>query len=171
MSTNTENSQMPNYVEIKTERLFLRTLTEDDAALVRNFSGEFETDETALEWIRWIRNTMNEPRFMFYIWLTQTDELIGRVYFHSKAELNSEVEIGYGISEEHRNKGYATEAARAIVRFAFGQAGQKELAAIVSRDNIASRRVVEKLGFINCGVRTVLDNGEDCEFDYFKLYP
>ena len=171
MSIDTKNSPIKNYAEIKTDRLFLRTLTEFDAALVKNFGDEFETENDALEWIRWINNSVNDPRVMFYIWIEQTNELIGRVYFHSKAELDGEVEIGYGISEEHRNKGYATEAAKAIVRFAFEQAGQKELVVIVSHENISSRRVVEKLGFTYCGIRTVLDNGEYCEFDYFKLYP
>ena len=96
---------------IKTERLYLRTLTEADVEIVKN--DEHKTDEAALEWIRWVtaRNDANDVCFMFYIWLTQTNELIGRVYFHKKADLDNEVEIGYGINEEYRNKGYATEAA------------------------------------------------------------
>ena len=165
--------QNQKYTEIKTERLLLRTLTEADAAVARDIGkGEFKTDEDALGWIRWVngKNGTSEPCFVFYIWLVQTGQAIGRVYFHSKAELDGEVEIGYGISEEHRNKGCATEAAKAVVRFAFERAGQEVLAAIVKAENIASRRVVEKLGFTYCGVRTVWDNGEDCEFDYFRLF-
>jgi len=155
---------------IKTERLYLRTLTEADVEIVKN--DECKTDEAALEWIRWVtaRNDANDVCFMFYIWLTQTNELIGRVYFHKKADLDNEVEIGYGINEEYRNKGYATEAAQAVVRFAFEQAGQAVLAAIVSAKNIASRRVIEKLGFTYCGLRTVFDNDEYREFDYFQLF-
>ncbi|MCL2463147.1 MAG: GNAT family N-acetyltransferase, partial [Defluviitaleaceae bacterium] len=66
---------------------------------------------------------------------------------------------------------YATEAAKAVVKFAFEQAGQEVLCAIVKPENIASRRVLEKLGFTKSEVRTVPDeNGEDCEFDYFRLY-
>ena len=57
------------------------------------------------------------------------------------------------------------------MQFAFEQAGQEELVAIVSHENISSRRVVEKLGFEYRGVRTVWDNDENREFDYFKLYP
>jgi ribosomal-protein-alanine N-acetyltransferase len=56
------------------------------------------------------------------------------------------------------------------MRFAFDEAGQKELSAIIKSENIASRRVIEKLGFTYQGVRMVFDNGEDVEFDYFKLY-
>ena len=163
---------LASYTEIKTERLFLRTLTDADAEIVKNYSGEFKNTEDALEWIRGVntRKDMNDICFMFYIWLKQTNQLIGRVYFHSKYELGGEVEIGYGINEEHRNKGYATEAAKAVIKFAFEQTGQKELAAIVKPENIASRRVIEKLGFTYRGIRTVFDEEEDCEFDYFKLY-
>ena len=161
------------YIEITTARLLLRTLTESDAAIVRRIGeGEFETDEAALEWIRWVNSKTEpgKPRVMFYIWLTQTGQCIGRVYFHSKPELDGEVEIGYGITEEYRNQGYVTEAATAAVQFAFEQAGQMVLSAIIMSENISSRRVIEKLGFSYEGVRMVWDNGEKCEFDYFKLY-
>ena len=161
-------------MEIKTERLFLRTLTEMDVDVVRKLhKDEFETDEAALKHIRWIINKAYENRliFNFCIWLVQTNECIGRIYLHSKPELNGEVEIGYGIFEEYRNKGYATEAAEAIVNFAFEKVGLDVLVAIVKPENISSRRVIEKTGFVNYGTRRVEDeNGADCEFDYFKLY-
>lgn len=156
-------------VELTTERLSLRTLTEADAGLIKNFSDEFENEIDALEWIRWLHNR-NDVCYMFYIWLRQTRDLIGRVYFHSKAELGGEVELGYGINEEHRCKNYATEAAKAVVRFAFEQAGQEVLSAIVKPDNTASCRVIEKLGFTYSGVRMVSDNGEYCEFNYYQRY-
>jgi ribosomal-protein-alanine N-acetyltransferase len=166
--------QNQTHIEMKTERLFLRTITEVDADIVRDSSeDEFETKEAALQWIRWVKNKNDEGRLIvnFYIWLTQTNQCIGRVYIHSKPELNGEVEIGYGISEEHRSNGYATEAAKAVVQFAFEKAGQDVLVAIVKPENIASRHVIEKLGFTSRGVRTVSDeNGEDCAFDYFQLY-
>ncbi len=159
------------YYEISTDRLFLRTPAETDAPLIKNFhNDEFATDNDALKWIRWVNSDdRNRLIFVFYIWLKQTDQLIGRVYIHSKPELDGDVEIGYSISEKQRNKGHATEAAQAIVRFAFERAGQEVLSAIVKPENIASRRVIEKLGFTYNGVRNVWDNGEFCEFDYFTL--
>lgn len=161
-------------MELATERLLLRTITEADVAIVREIGkGEFETDEDARKWIYWVEEKNNEGRLIvnFYIWLTGTNHCIGRVYIHSKPELDSEVEIGYGISEEYRNSGYATEAAKAVVRFAFEKAGQDVLVAIVKPENIPSRRVTEKLGFSSQGVRTLPDeNGKTAEFDYFRLY-
>jgi len=156
---------------MKTSRLFLRTLAESDVATVRLVnSDEFETDEAAKNFIHWQKDA-GRLLVNFYIWLIQTGQCVGRVYIHSKPELNGEVEIGYGILEEHRNNGYATEAAKAVIKFAFEKVGQNVLCAIVKPENTASRRVIEKLGFKNIRVRTVLDeNNIDCEFDYFQLY-
>ena len=161
-------------MELRTERLFLRTVTEADVAVIRDFGrDEFKTDEDVLDWLRWVKEKNEEGRLIvnFYIWLAETNQCIGRVYIHSKPELDGEVEIGYGISGEYRNKGYVTEAAKAVVRFAFEQAGLDVLVAIVKPENVESRRVVEKLGFSKCGIRMVPDeNDQICEFDYFRLY-
>lgn len=165
-------------LKIETARLILRPFTESDAIAVKHFTeNEFENETTALEWIHWIgkrpgkRPDTNSLLVMFAIELKQIGECIGRVYIHSKAELNGEVEIGYGIAKEHRCNGYATEAAKAAVWFAFEKAEQEVLCAIVKPENISSRRVVEKVGFIFGGNRTAPDeNGVDCEFDYFRLY-
>ena len=162
---------MQRNTEIHTPRLLLRTLTEADVAAVRLVGREeFETDESALDFIRW----QTEPGrllIQFYIWLARTNQCIGRVYIHAKPEINDEVEIGYSINEEYRNHGYATEAGKAAVQFAFEQAGQEVLCAIVKPENVASRRVIEKLGFEKCGMRRVPDeNNQECEFDYFKLF-
>ena len=156
---------------IETSRLMLRPLTEDDLAVVRLINGdEHKTDEAAIEFIRWQSNP-GRLLTLFYLWLKQTNRCIGRVYIHAKPEINNEVEIGYSILEQYRNQGYATEAAKAIIWYAFEQAGQEVLSAIIKPENTASRRVIEKLGFISGGVRTVLDNdGKYTNFDYFRLY-
>lgn len=156
--------------EIRTRRLLLRKLQESDAPIVRKvYDEDFETDEHALSFIRWVNNR-TDTCVNYLVILAQSDEVIGRMYFHSKAELNGEVEIGYGMQEEYRNFGYATEAARAVIPVAFEVSGRDVLVAIVKPDNIPSRRVVEKLGFKKHGVRRVEDEkGKICDFDYFQL--
>ena len=56
-------------------------------------------------------------------------------------------EIGYGILEGYRNRGYAAEAAEAAVRWALEQPGVKRVEAETEPENAASRRVLEKCGF------------------------
>jgi ribosomal-protein-alanine N-acetyltransferase len=56
------------------------------------------------------------------------------------------VEIGYTLAREFWGLGYATEAARACVDYAFGTLGLNRITAIARPENGASRHVMEKLG-------------------------
>lgn len=56
-------------------------------------------------------------------------------------------EIGYGISKEYQNNGYATEAVRAILEWAFALPEVTAIEAETDSDNTASKRVLEKCGF------------------------
>jgi ribosomal-protein-alanine N-acetyltransferase len=57
------------------------------------------------------------------------------------------VEVGWRLAAEHWGHGYATEAARAAVRFGFEGLGLGELVTFTVPANVRSRRVMEKLGF------------------------
>lgn len=56
-------------------------------------------------------------------------------------------EIGYFVVEEHLGKGYATEAARAGLRFVFEQLGAAKARVTCDADNVGSYRVAERCGF------------------------
>lgn len=56
------------------------------------------------------------------------------------------VEIGWRLGRRFWGRGFATEAAREVVRFAFGEAGLDRLVSICHPENHASARVMEKLG-------------------------
>ena len=66
-------------------------------------------------------------------------------------EANGMAEIGYGILEEYRGQGYATEAVGAVVAWALKQTGVKRVEAETEPDNRASQRVLEKCGFLPTG--------------------
>ena len=61
-------------------------------------------------------------------------------------------EIGYWIGRHYWGRGYATEAARAVIDHAFGDLGHDALQAGARVSNPASRRVLEKCGFQWTGV-------------------
>ena len=56
------------------------------------------------------------------------------------------VEIGWRLAPAHWGRGYATEAATALLTFAFGQVRLEEVVGFTNDDNHRSRRVMEKLG-------------------------
>jgi RimJ/RimL family protein N-acetyltransferase len=65
---------------------------------------------------------------------------------------DSGAEIGYWLGVPYWGRGYATEAARAVIDHAFGALGHDALAAGARVSNPASRRVLEKCGFQWTGV-------------------
>ncbi|MBX7115022.1 MAG: GNAT family N-acetyltransferase [Myxococcaceae bacterium] len=64
-----------------------------------------------------------------------------------KAHFTPSVEIGWRLAWDHWGQGYATEAARAAVAFAFGKLQLPELVSYTVPANVRSRWVMEKLGF------------------------
>lgn len=56
-------------------------------------------------------------------------------------------EIGYGILEQYRGRGYASEAVRLALKWAFSHPEVDAVEAETDPDNIASQRVLEKCGF------------------------
>ncbi|HEX4847198.1 MAG TPA: GNAT family N-acetyltransferase, partial [Novosphingobium sp.] len=74
-------------------------------------------------------------------------ELIGCV---GLGEVEGEVELGYWFARPHWGKGYATEAARAVLRLA-KVLGHREIVAGHFIDNPASGKVLRKVGFVPTG--------------------
>jgi [ribosomal protein S5]-alanine N-acetyltransferase len=65
--------------------------------------------------------------------------------------VNGMVEIAYAILPEHQGKGYATNAARAMVEYAFRSAEVRTVIAHTLPDGAASQRVLQKAGFRHMG--------------------
>ncbi|MFZ6655336.1 GNAT family N-acetyltransferase [Undibacterium sp. TJN19] len=85
----------------------------------------------------------------FYVLNTDNAHIVGSCGFKSAPQAGC-VEIGYGISAECRKLGAASAAVQYLLQLAF-DGGAEEVLATVNPDNLASTRVVQKLGFLNCG--------------------
>jgi len=88
--------------------------------------------------------------------------LVGTITFHGPPGINSlgaprAVEVGYTIRAEVRNRGYATEAARAMMEWATERHGIRHFVSSIEPDNEPSLRVIRKLGF---GATGIVDDGE-----------
>ncbi len=78
-------------------------------------------------------------------------KVVGSAGFLGRPNEHGEVELGYGIVEEHRDSGYATEAAAALVAWALEQPGVERIVARSELANDATTRVLEKLGLTRAG--------------------
>ena len=70
------------------------------------------------------------------------------------------VEIGWRLSSRHWKKGYATEAAQAVLHYAFAKLNLNEIVSFTVVNNKASRRIIEKIG---------LHHDPHDDFDHPKL--
>lgn len=140
-------------VIIRTERLLLRAPVISDAARVSLLAGDFEvasltgtiphpySEEMAADWIR--SHHDGEEGVAFAIDLG--GDLVGCVGYRAYDEVHAE--IGYWLGKPYWGFGFATEAARALIRHVFQTEGFDYLTCGHFRENPASARVIAKLGF------------------------
>jgi [ribosomal protein S5]-alanine N-acetyltransferase len=143
---------------LRTERLLLRPWTAGDLAdatalwgdaqVMRflNKQGALTTAEIAARLAREIAAL--EQHGIQYWRASSGDDFVGCCGLkltHVDGELVTE--MGFHLVPAHWNKGYASEAARAVIAHAFEVRGVRELYAGHHPENHASRRVLERLGF------------------------
>ena len=141
---------------IETERLVLRKPRLEDANAI--FTGWAQDTEVTrfLTWRphQYIEQTQefvqsclsaweNGTRFPYMITLKESNEVIGMIDPRIEGSI---VGIGYGAARTHWGKGYVPEATRAIIAWAFQQPSIYRVYATTDVENVASRRVLEKVG-------------------------
>jgi [ribosomal protein S5]-alanine N-acetyltransferase len=80
-----------------------------------------------------------------------TGRAIGSCGFKDAPDADGMVEIAYGVAAEHQNQGFATEAAQALVEFAFRDGRVRVVRAHTFESANNSARVLLKCGFLACG--------------------
>lgn len=146
----------------RTENLLLRPgWSEDAPALAQAIAHESVTRN--LCWGRWPANADQAERWLRHgrdlllprlLVLSRTDDaplLVGGVGLHRMAD--GTAELDFWISPKSRGRGFATEAARAMLGMAKA-IGLPQLTACVFSENGAAARVLEKLGFRQVGAVT-----------------
>lgn len=148
---------------LETERLTLRPLTLADADTAYIWTGDPEVAEyvswlphysidDVIEWLKEIewKSDWDASTNDNYIWgfvLKETGELFGSggLIWEEDCQL---FQVGYNIMKTHWNRGYTTEAMKAILKFADANLGLKKVAGGHAKENHASAKVLEKLGFV-----------------------
>ena len=88
----------------------------------------------------------------FSVKLRDSDAVVGDAALKKPPTADGVVEIAYGIDPEYQGKGFATEAAQALVDFALGSGRVRVVCAHTLADAEASKRVLTKCGFQHVGV-------------------
>jgi len=89
------------------------------------------------------------------IWLTVEKATGARLGFHLLNNIQGEsiIQIGYTLTKEAWGRGFATEVAFAVLRYGFVDLGLPRIVGMANLDNIASQRVLEKIGLERHGER------------------
>jgi len=144
---------------LKTERLILRPFSLDDAKDVQRLAGEKDIAKTTLtiphpyedgkaeEWIGTHQKDFEDgTQVVFAIFEHKENKLIGAIGLSSIKSDFENAELGYWIGKDYWNKGYGTEAARAVLKYGFEVLALHRIHAHHFGSNLASGKIMQKLG-------------------------
>ena len=148
----------PPLPTIESERLRLRELREDDAdalfalfsdvEVMRFWSGApWTSRDQALAHIA--RMNGGRSQVEYYPWAiarADDDALIGTMSLFELQREHARAMVGYALMPSQQGRGYATEALRAALRFAFELLELERIEIDIDPDNTPSRRLVERCG-------------------------
>lgn len=152
--------------ELVTTRLVLRRLTADDLAWLAALRGDAEVmryigsagavplEQTRERLDRYLACWATHGLGMFSVREGPDGAPVGWAGLQP-LEGTEEIEVGYAFGPSAWGRGYATEAARAVVRWGFEERSLERIVAIAYPENDASRRVMDKLGMRYEGTRLV----------------
>jgi [ribosomal protein S5]-alanine N-acetyltransferase len=165
------------HIILQTPHLILRRFTSADATLVQQLNSDpevlkylheppLETVEQALH----ILNTIILPQYKnnlgrWAVHLKVNNEFIGWCGLKYRQEQN-ETDLGYRLMQQHWGNGYAFEAAKHTIDYAFQQLHLKTIVGRAHIENTASLKILEKIGmqFIR---EEVID---DCPVKTYHMY-
>ena len=142
---------------LQTPRLLLRRFTMDDA---QNMFDLWCNDPEVTRFLSWgPHGTIDKTKrllkswkqryedTMFYNWCIEFEGLpIGGIDLIMRSEKSLRAELGYCLSNHYKGRGLVTEAACAVLTFAFEDVGLHKICAKHDVENPASGRIMQKLG-------------------------
>jgi RimJ/RimL family protein N-acetyltransferase len=121
----------------------------------------YASDEISPDWLAQLRASSSADPWLhgFAVVHRESHSVIGSVGFKGAPDETGMAEIAYGIVPAFQGQGYATEAAAALVAFAFGDGRVRVVRAHTLPEFNASTRVLEKLHFACVGEAVEPDDG------------
>lgn len=166
---------------IETERLILRPLTAADAKAVLQWTSDERVTEfmsyskyddvnMAIDWINSLTGK-EEKEWTWGLVLKENGRLIGTGAIGPDKLVEDYWGIGYNIVYDCWNKGYTTEAMKAIIEFAYTELGVNKVCALHAVDNPASGRVMEKCGlkFDHLSEYSKIDGSQTFKAKLYKM--
>jgi ribosomal-protein-alanine N-acetyltransferase len=151
--------------ELKTDRLLIREVLASDVdgflrymreeRYWRNVPIEPPTAASIASFLDGcIESTAKNPRTDYFMAAVDklSGEIIGEAILHVRSRRWRQGEIGWGTSASRTGQGLATEIGRAMLHLGFVEIGLHRIFAQCRAENLASRRIMTKLGMLEEGV-------------------
>lgn len=148
---------------IETDRLILRSWKPEDLPLfaamnkderVMRYFPATLTDEQTESFYSRIQSEFERKGWGLYaVELKSAGKFIGYVGLHEigfDADFTPGVEIGWRLAADYHNQGFATEAAKAVLKLA-KEKGLSKLYSFTAKQNAPSERVMQKIGMTKAG--------------------
>ena len=158
---------------LETDRLILQPVKMEDAAFILQlynspnfikFIGDrnLRTIEDAENYIKEkFLPHVDKHGFGSFVILRKSDnKKIGNVGIYVRDGLNAP-DIGFSFLPEFEGKGYGFEASKKLMEIAFSEFDLKKISAITTKENIASQKLIEKLGLKFQSIVQLPDDPED----------
>ena len=138
---------------VQTKNLRLVPQTREDVRTQIEQMQPHEKAELSAAWLALLEGSTSADPWIHGFMLVHriSGGVIGRCGFKGPPEADGVVEIAYGVAPEHQGKGYATEAAAALVSYAFSNGQVRVVRAHTLPEANASTRVLTKCGFQRVG--------------------
>ena len=155
---------LPAQPRIETERLTIRLVERADLPALLAINSKdtvtrylpYESWKDIADGEAWHRRA--EARHaageavQFVIEHRESGRVIGTCLLFHFEEASARAEVGYVLGQEHWGAGYLFEAMKALVAFAFEQMNLRRLEAELDPRNLASAKLLERLGFLREGL-------------------
>ena len=134
--------------------------TREDVASMIEAMSPSEKAQLSADWLaRFHASTEGDPWVHGFRVVHRDSGVVMGACMFKGPPIDGVVEIAYGIDPGHQGKGYATEAARALVAYAFSSGQVRLVRAHTLPDAPASKRVLAKCGFRHVGEVIDPDDG------------
>jgi len=164
---------MTKYKTFETERLIIKPTSERDAEFIYEllntpkwiqYIGErnIKTIDIANEYIlNKMIPQLERLGYSNYTMIRKSDNVkIGTCGLYDRDGLEG-IDIGFALLPEYENKGYAFESTDKLKDAAFDEFKLSEINAITTKDNISSKKLLEKLGLKQIGTTKVPNDEEE----------
>ena len=148
-------------MQIATDRLMLRAWRDEDRAAFTDLN----TDPDVMRYFPALqprdisdasfdKRVAHNDKHGFCFWaaeLIENHEFIGFVgleYVHEDIPYAGSIEIGWRLAKKYWGRGLAPEGARACLAYAFSALQVPHVVSFTTENNVASRRVMEKIGMV-----------------------